>query len=160
MARKSALSIPDVSRMTQLSVASVLGMTRQAVAGWDCPRNRDNTYDLRAVVQWRLAVVESQSSTPEDAKSTKELRRLRQLQGDKVEMELAVSRGELVRVADVDREWGLVLSRLRMHLVHLPNMIRAGLDPTSANTVIPVIEREVKSALDAVVAETETEGEA
>ena len=157
MPKKPPFPIPDVSRTPQNTVAAILGVSRQTVAAWDCPRNGDSTYDLKRVIQWRLAFIEAQCEAAGDGPRSKELERLRHIQAEREQIKLDIDRGELVKVADVEHEWGLVLSRLRMHLVHLPNTIRAGLDPTAANTVIPVIEREVKSALDAVVLETDKE---
>ena len=156
MPKKLPFPIPDVTRTPQNTVAQILGVTRQAVAGWDCPRNTDKTYDLRRVVQWRCAMLESQALA-DDSKSTPELRRLRRLQGDKLAHEMAVGRREFVNAADVDHEWGVLLTRLRLRLVRLPQALMAVLPPATANTTIPIVKKEVKGALDDIIREYDKE---
>ena len=55
----------DVGSVSQTVAARVLGVTTKTVRDWDCPRNGDDTYDLAAVVQWRIEQL-SQDRTPSD----------------------------------------------------------------------------------------------
>lgn len=160
MPKKSPFPISDATRSSQNTVAQILGVSRQAVASWDAPRNGDKSYDLRRVVQWRVAMVESQAAVADDGKSTPELKRLRRIQGDRAELDLARERHQLVNVTDVEHEWGVLLSRLRLRLVRLPQALLAVLPPATANTAIPIVEREIKGALDDIVREYDKEAKA
>lgn len=48
--------------MSQIAVADFLGVTNKTVMTWrDCPRNADKSYDLKAVVRWRIERLEART---------------------------------------------------------------------------------------------------
>lgn len=58
---------------------------------------------------------------PEDLKAAE--RRYKAAQADKIEMEMAVSRGELILAADVMHAWQLILVRVKTRLLKLPTTL-------------------------------------
>ena len=147
--------IPDAYHMKATSLATVLGVSRQTIGKWDCPRNTtDRTYDLSKVLQWRIAQLTSQSLLTESGgRQSPEMKRLRHIQADREQIKLDIDRGAVVQTVDVDHEWGVLLTRLRHRLVRLPQALMAVLPPATANTAIPIVEREIKNALDDIVRE-------
>jgi hypothetical protein len=81
----------DLSHVSQSFVADVFGITAQSVGMWSCPRNQNRTYDLRAVVQWKLAQV---SETPNE-KTDLEREKL-SLQCEKLKLEIEDTRKNTV----------------------------------------------------------------
>lgn len=50
----NAYSIKDIHNARQKDSALVFGITPRGVRKWECPRNNDGTYDLPAVISWKL----------------------------------------------------------------------------------------------------------
>ncbi len=106
----------DFTRLAQVDLAAVFGVTPRAVRDWDeCPRNDDDTYNLPDVIAWRMANG-ALDLNAERARLAKE-------QADRTAMANAVERGELLRVATVATEWGRMLSACRAKLLAAPTKL-------------------------------------
>ena len=78
----------NINILKKKDIAFIFKITPRAVYSWTktgCPRNKDESYNLRDVIEWR----ESQSSitTPEEEKYGVELQKLRN-QNRKLELEI------------------------------------------------------------------------
>ena len=161
LSKTRVFAIPDAYRMKATSLATVLGVSRQTIGKWDCPRNTDRTYDLSKVLQWRIVQLTSQSLLTESGgRQSPEMKRLRHIQADREQIKLDIDRGAVVQTVDVEHAWGVLLTRLRLRLVRLPQALMAVLPPATANTAIPIVEREIKGALDDIVREYDKETKA
>jgi phage terminase Nu1 subunit (DNA packaging protein) len=73
--------------------------------------------------------------------------RLAREQADKLEISNAAARGELVRAADVEREWANVLRDVRSTMLAVPSRVGSKLVHLTAHDVA-AIEAEIKAALE------------
>ena len=73
-----------------------------------------NQYDTAAVHRWLMARELAK------VKGESEKDRLARLQGDKIEMELAIARRELVPIKEIDPAWAGVTTSIRQALLSLP----------------------------------------
>ena len=73
--------------------------------------------------------------------------RLARQQADKIEIQNAAARGELVRSADVEREWANVLRDVRSTVLAVPSRVGSKLAHLTAHDVAE-IDREIKAALE------------
>jgi phage terminase Nu1 subunit (DNA packaging protein) len=73
--------------------------------------------------------------------------RLAKQQADKIEIQNAAARRELVRSADVEREWANVLRDVRSTVLAVPSRVGSKLAHLTAHDVAE-IDREIKSALE------------
>ena len=111
--KPAGFPIPDAAHMTASAVAKIFGIRRQSFAAWKgCPRNPDGTFDLTAVVQWRVEnLAEQLRSRAPDPPSTS-LERYREARARRAELEVGQLQDSLVDKADVEARWGRVLSHL------------------------------------------------
>ena len=102
----------------------------------------ENQYDTEAVIRWmidrevaRLGVVDQKD-------------RLARLQGDKIEMELAGSRGELVPAAAIEPTWSSIVTAVRQAALALPVRLAPLLEATpGVDAKRALIEEEVHDVL-------------
>jgi len=88
----------DVSRLPQGEMLAVCGITRPTAAQWrarGCPRNANGSYDLAAVVRWRLAELETRIADGRADRNRARSRRETAL-ARMAELELAEREGELL----------------------------------------------------------------
>jgi phage terminase Nu1 subunit (DNA packaging protein) len=86
------------SRLSKTDLAEARGVSLNTVYGWvrqGVPKNKNGTFDLRDVSEWLAKRGASKVGSRE-----KERARLAREQADKLEMENAQTRGELVHVDD------------------------------------------------------------
>lgn len=99
----------DVSRVPQSEVIRILGVSKPTMGEWGkrgCPRNRDKSYDLAAVWQWRMAELEERIRLARRL-SMLEKGRARKMDADAelAEMSVAQRKGELLPRAGVIAGW-------------------------------------------------------
>ena len=95
--------------------------------------------------QLRDGAIRGGGQVPDDLKAEK-LRLARQ-QADKLELANAAARGELVRSADVEREWANVLRDVRSTMLAVPSRVGSKLAHLTAHDVAE-IDSEIKAALE------------
>lgn len=110
--------------LTTGEVAEIFGVTPGTVTNWKadgCPyRTRDGrpAYVLRQVIEWRVEQARL-SSAPPDMKA-EQLRKLK-AEADRVELEVAEARGDLVPLADFDTALASEHEAMRAALTSLPS---------------------------------------
>src|SRR3990172_864083 len=106
----------------QGTVAYVLGVSQSVIGVWTkkgCPRNADKkkTYDLSAVVQWRIVQIKKEAEDQQQdmigGRNSPHLERRRRIDADMAELKLAVRRGELIE-----------LTEIRGQLLNMANILR------------------------------------
>lgn len=95
--------------------------------------------------QLRDGAIRGGGQVPDDLKAEK-LRLARQ-QADKLELANAAARGELVRSADVEREWANVLRDVRSTMLAVPSRVGSKLAHLTAHDVAE-IDSEIKAAME------------
>ena len=110
--------------LTGTELAAALRVTTGAVTTWKangCPwqdKNGRPHYVLHKVVEWRLKEARA-SSAPLD-KEAEQVRKLK-AEADRVEIEVAQARGDVVPVAEFDRVIAVEHEYLRTALVKMPS---------------------------------------
>jgi hypothetical protein len=93
-------------KATQTAVAAVFGLSTSAIQKWECPRNQDGSYNIPAVINWRVDS-ECEKRMPPDfdpdvaTADTPAAERLRIIKGDILELDLGVKRKQLMARDDV-----------------------------------------------------------
>ncbi|SLN35706.1 Phage DNA packaging protein Nu1 [Aquimixticola soesokkakensis] len=140
--------------MTESEIAAFLGLATSQVR----TKTRDGTlvkngrgrWDVRAslhgyIARLRDGAIKGGGQVPDDLKTEK--LRLAKHQADKIEIQNAAARGELVRSADVEREWANVLRDVRSTVLAVPSRVGSKLAHLTAHDVAE-IDREIKAALE------------
>lgn len=149
-------AVPDdiPATMTEAEIAAFLGIatsqvrtkTRNGILVKD-GRGRWNVREsLQGYLsQLRDGAIRGGGQVPDDLKAEK-LRLARQ-QADKLELANAAARGEMVRSADVEREWANVLRDVRSTMLAVPSRVGSKLAHLTAHDVAE-IDSEIKAALE------------
>jgi phage terminase Nu1 subunit (DNA packaging protein) len=107
-------------------------------------------YDAAATVQAMLAHAGGKAAGKAvELDFDRERARLAAAQADGHELKNAVTRGELVPVEDVEREWGDVLRKVRASMLAVTSRVRqriSGMDTAQA----AILDREIRDALEAL----------
>lgn len=142
-------AIPDATRMTAAALGRLFGVSAQAVGRWDCPRNPDRTYDLAAVIAWRVEQARDELSGVDPSRS-QELERLRRIRADLAQLDLDRQRGNLVDVNEVGAIWGRMVTQLVQQLDGLGQILAPRLEGMSAVEIADAIRSEVRMRIDAM----------
>lgn len=81
-------------------------------------RGLSNEYDTADVVKWLVARAEKKASGGETQEQ-----RLKRVQADKIEMEIAQLRQELVPAADIEARWAAMIMAARNRLLSMPGQL-------------------------------------
>lgn len=116
--------------VNQAELAQIMGVSKQTISAWQeegLPvatrgvRGRPNSYDTAKVVKWFAA---RESGKSEETQKD----RLSRVQADRIEMEMAHQRGELVPAAEIAPAWSGIVIAVRQALLAIP----AGVAPLLA----------------------------
>jgi phage terminase Nu1 subunit (DNA packaging protein) len=151
---KPGQGIPET--MTEPELAAFLGLAnarlRTLARDGVMVRVSRGRYDVRKSLQNYLARLRDgaklggKAGPVTDELKAEKLRLARQ-QADKIELHNAASRGEMVRAADVEREWANVLRDVRSTMLSVPSRVGSKLAHLSAHDVAE-IDSEIKAALE------------
>ena len=128
------------SRLSKTDLAEARGVSLNTVYGWvrqGCPTNKDGTFDLREVSEWL-----SKRGASKVGSLEKERARLAREQADKLEMENAQTRGELVHVDDAAAAVECVVVAIRAKALSLGSKL-------APQVVVCSNVNEVKAIIDA-----------
>jgi phage terminase Nu1 subunit (DNA packaging protein) len=99
----------DASRLPQTEVLRIFGVSKPGLLDWHrrgCPRNEDRSYDLAAVVQWRMRELEARAKQARQLSGLDEARRRKTAADAQLaEMTLAQRRGDLLPRTAVVAGW-------------------------------------------------------
>ena len=158
--KPAGFPIPDAAHMTASAVAKIFGIRRQSFAAWKgLPRNPDGTFDLAAVVQWRVENLAEQlrSRAPEPPSTA--LERYREARARRAELEVGQLQDSLVDKADVEARWGRVLSHLVQSFDGLGKVLAPRLamrhEKEIAQTVRDEVRHTIATARAAMLADEE-----
>lgn len=138
----------ELSMLLGLASARVLDLARDGVM----VRVSRGRFDVRKSLHNYLARLRDgaklggKAGPVTDELKAEKLRLARQ-QADKIELHNAASRGEMVRAADVEREWANVLRDVRSTMLSVPSRVGSKLAHLSAHD-IATVEAEIKAALE------------
>jgi phage terminase Nu1 subunit (DNA packaging protein) len=152
--------LPFVSRF---QVAEVLGAHPTTVAKWEREGlpvaargagGRASRYALPAAVQWFLARERTQYQTATGVLDLDaERARLAGAQRERVELQNAVRRGELLEVPAVVAAWSEILTTIRATLLALPAGLAAGLEATARDGGARAVEVVLRERISGALAE-------
>lgn len=135
----------DLAEWLGLTPNRVSALAREGVL----PRNPDKRFPLKAAVRAYAdhARAGAQGRRVDSELAAEKLRLARE-NADKVSIQNARARGELIPAADVSRAWGEVAADLRAAILAVPSRVagQVGLDRAAAAT----LDAEIRSALEAI----------
>ena len=118
------MKIENAGKVKQAVVASLFGVSHSAVSRWPCPRNADGTYDLKAVIQWRVSKADEDAEVSGNSASRDPATaRWRMAKAKRAEFELGLLEGRVVDKAEVETQWCRLLTRLRQGIMSIPDRI-------------------------------------
>jgi phage terminase Nu1 subunit (DNA packaging protein) len=131
--------------MGQKYIAHVYGLTFQTIQGWKgCPRNKDKSYNLRDVVQWRR---DQDTMGGESNGGSDELEKWRAARRAMAELDLAKRQGELAEVVQVDAEISRMVVTFKQALLALPSALAPRLEGMEAREIAALLDIEVRRIL-------------
>ena len=118
-------------------------------------RSGRGRYDVRASLLTYIGDLRDKASrmgpggkaTPATAELNAEKLRLAKQQADKIELQNAAARGELVKATDAERAWAAVLREVRAAMLAVPSRCGATLPHLTAHDIAE-IDRETREALE------------
>lgn len=119
LALKAGYARGDFGRLRGKDLASLWGVTEAAVTKWwkklGCPRNRDGSFDLTAVILWRENCLRSELEAAEKAAAgdDDDAKRYRKVRADKEEFQLSVLKGRYVSLNEMKDLLGALASSQR-----------------------------------------------
>jgi phage terminase Nu1 subunit (DNA packaging protein) len=128
----------------QLRLAQICGVAPKTVWEWQAeglpyvPRVRENEehrFDTAKVLTWlvrREVVRAAGGETPKD--------RLARVQAERIELDLAEKRRELIPAAEIERAWGQIVDAIRAELLMLPDRHELDLDEVKRDVLREVVE--------------------
>ena len=144
-AEPEPVTAAELAEWLGLSANRVGALARQGIL----PRAEDSRYPLRpsilAYCRWVREAAESRRGG--EALAAEKLRVARE-SADKLAIQNARAKGELIRADDVARAWGEVVTDLRAAILAVPARVagRAGLDRAAA----AALDDEIRTALEAI----------
>lgn len=142
-------------------IAGLLQVSPPAILKWDtCPRNKDGSYDLQAVIEWRVEQVarnERKSCQARVAKDTKKAidpgkRKLQALQRENLRVAIAIKKKEFVNRAEVISEWSHLLSVFKSSLTRLGFVVRGKLGAKHLDvSILDIVHKTVDTEVDAAL---------
>lgn len=145
--------IPIPGTMTEAELAAFLGIgtsrVRTLARDGDLVKVSRGRFDVRASLAGYLARLRDGAvkAGPQTDELKAEKLRLAREQADKLELANAAARGDLVRAADVEREWANVLRDVRSTVLAVPSRVGSKLAHLTAHDVSE-IDSEIKAALE------------
>lgn len=143
--------------VTQATVAKVFGVSRQTVAGWQCPQNEDGTYCLRKIAAHRKEQFDEALEAArgevkgEDVLLKKASRRLK-------ELDLAKKMGELITRENADANLENALNIISTTLNVLADALPAKLEGRTPIEMKVALQDSFSTAVERMIAEYQGEG--
>lgn len=134
----------DYSRVSPNDLAALMGVDRRTVTRWcseNAPRNDDGTFDVPAVVKWRIAKAEARGQDDQR-------QRLAAAQAERVERLNQIEAGELLRVDDCLTIWSSILSDARASLLNVGHKLAPLIAHRPAATCARTIDDEIRLILN------------
>lgn len=144
----------DFRRLTQRQLASAFGITDRAIRLWDdCPRNKDKTYNLPDVIEWRInkAKDEMVGLVPTDPESRDTLDEYRKERVLITRMEREQLEKKLVPVEEVTTAFTERCFELTRRMLLLSRRVAHRVAAASKQVqkkVVDIIDEEVRQAMD------------
>lgn len=133
----------EIALHLDLSVRSVRNLQSEGVL------SKDNTLDEARVAYIRRLREQAAARLSKDggADLVAERARLSRLQADKVEIEIAVKRGELVSLVDAERAWSALVGAFRSKMLTLASRAAAATLGKSEAETMRILDDIVREAL-------------
>lgn len=150
MPKESKTSLKVERVVNKATLARLLDVTPQTISDWSkdgCPNEgktgRERFFDVARVVQWRIAKA-ADSATGDDSKARK-----LKAEADRLEMQNAETRGELVSRDDVQREAREEAQRVKQGFMNIPPRIAQQLASESNSALCEaIVLKEITQVLD------------
>ncbi len=136
----------DLCDLFEISPATLTDLKKRGIAVHLSHDTSDLTATTRAYVQHLRSIAAGWGTTDQAAQLTAERARLAREQADAQALKNGKLRGELVEAAEVERQWGDLLRKVRARILAVPSRLRADL-PEVAGETFHAIDRALRDAL-------------
>lgn len=153
----AAQSVPAIANESEMALLVGLTANRVRTLARDgmMIRAGRGQYDVRASLLTYIEDLRSKAarmgpgakSAPLNSDLNAEKLRLAKQQADKIELQNAAARTELVKTSDVERAWAAVLRDVRATLLAVPSRCGASLPHLTAHDVAE-LDREIRNAME------------
>lgn len=145
---KDEEKVPTKFLFSRKETAEFMSVSAIAVSQWtvdyEVKKGTRSLYDIRKVIQWRIARDQEKSSN-----LTMERTRLAKLQADKVEIDLRIARGEVCTIPMVMEHWQEMIMSIRAKLLAMPPKIAtAAIDASSVKEIEETVMELMYEALE------------
>lgn len=144
MSYSEAVTVAELADFLGLSTRTVKDLAARGVL----PRTGRGRYDLKASVRnYARSLRDSAALRGGDDATTAARRREVEARAEKVELQNAKTRRELVPAVEVERRWTAILTDVRARMLAIPSRVRARLGHLTAADEA-VVAAEVRDALE------------
>ena len=145
--------------MSQFKIAEAFGVSRQAFARWvtaGCPKSKDGTFDLRAVIRWYVErerdIVRAELGSRdrgEDGPTNegKPSDRKEDAAATLLEIKVAAELGRFVDREATETAWGRAVTLFTSQLQSVPARVAKRLEGKSAIEIANVLSEEMRNAV-------------
>ncbi|MGQ0566727.1 MAG: hypothetical protein ACT4OK_16920 [Gemmobacter sp.] len=142
-----SVTAADLAGWLGLSAPRIHALAREG----RIPRRGDGRFDLKPAVAAYIASLRlkaGSSALAQNPELNAEKIRMARESADKVALQNARARGEMIATTDVARAWGEIITDLRAALLALPSRVAAsvGLD----RAAMAALDREMRDALESI----------
>lgn len=127
------MEIRDTKKVTQAQIAELFGVSGPAIRKWEtdagCPRNRDRSYDLGAVIAWRVTLESGRATDSIEANgdAADALERWRSARAGIAEIDFAERKRSVIPAHEVRRVVTGMVSVFKAQLFAQPGKLAATL---------------------------------
>jgi phage terminase Nu1 subunit (DNA packaging protein) len=152
-------------KVDQAELAEIFGVAPKTIWEWQAeglpfePRaatGAEHLFDTAKALTWLLRREVNKAAGGETQKD-----RLARVQADRIELEIAEKRGQLVPFAEIEPQWGRVVDAIRTELLMLPDRTELDLDEVKRDVLREVVEGVLRNlSVYDPTAEPDPEGDA
>jgi len=123
------MEICNTQKATQLEAAKLFNVSAKTIRTWstehDAPRNDDGSYDLIALISWRLELEAARSEAVNGSTISDELERWRAARRRLAELDLAERQRQVIPASEVVADVGAAVEIFKRHVLAWPHKLAA-----------------------------------
>lgn len=142
--QRASMSVSEIGGFLDLSASAVIALHTRGII----TRDADGKYNLRTVLKEYLGHLRNKAAG-RGGSGAEAAVRLKIAQAEKVELQNAEARGELIPASKVESEWSAILATVRAAMLAVPSRVQSRLGTLTAHDV-EELATEIRAALQEV----------
>jgi len=139
----------DIEKLKRKDLAFIFSVDPRTVTRWyqdGMPRNRDNSYDLRAAIKWREEKLSEMTSAAETEESVRWLTAFRKERAKHARLERLKAEGNLISKEQVLEQWVWRMSEIANFLSQWPMRLMNLLEGKTKHEIRAIVDTEQRRA--------------